>query len=322
MDLQTLRFFRAVCREGGFLAASRKLNYAQPNLSSRIAQLEKELGCALLIRGKNGATPTEKGLILLDYAEKILRLTEEAETAVLSGRSSRKSLDIGSMESSAITFLPALLEAFHRDCPEARLSVHTGTSAATIRKVLDYELDGSFVSGGTEHAELASAFVKTETLVLVADRSLENAPMAELLRRPLVVFPYGCSYRHVLEELLAKENVTPTRFIDITSIGALISGISAGLGIGLVPEAAIAAFSAAGTLSVRQVPEPFRTAEIKFVYRKSSEGDALLNRFIATMGGTSANTGEEADGADAEVAARPPASPRRRSRGKKGGDHA
>ena len=283
MDLQTLKYFRAVCREGSFLAASKILNYAQPNLSSRIAQLEKELDCTLLIRSKSGVSPTEKGLVLLDYAEKILRLTEEAEAAVQSGRLTRRSLAIGAMESSAITFLPAQLERFHEVSPDTQLSVHTGTSAATIRKVLDFELDGSFVAGSSVHAELLYVPVRAETLVLISDRSLEHADLPELLQQPLGVCPYGCSYRHILEDLLAAENIVPSRFIDITSIGALISGISAGLGIGLVPESTISAFSTAGTLSVHTVPEPFRTVQVKFVYRKSSENDETLRLFIETI---------------------------------------
>lgn len=283
MDLQTLKYFRAVCHEGSFLAASKILNYAQPNLSSRIAQLEKELDCTLLIRSKSGVSPTEKGLVLLDYAEKILRLTEEAEAAVQSGRLTRRSLAIGAMESSAITFLPAQLERFHEVSPDTQLSVHTGTSAATIRKVLGFELDGSFVAGSSVHAELLYVPIRAETLVLISDRSLEHADLPELLQQPLVVFPYGCSYRHILEDLLAAENIVPSRFIDITSIGALISGISAGLGIGLVPESTISAFSTAGTLSVHTVPEPFRTVQVKFVYRKSSENDETLRLFIETI---------------------------------------
>ena len=104
MDLQTLKYFCTVCQEGSFLSASRKLNYAQSNLSARVAQLEKKLGCVLLIRRKSGVVPTKKGFVLLEYARKILRLTEKAESAVQTGQAAESRLAIGSMESTAITF--------------------------------------------------------------------------------------------------------------------------------------------------------------------------------------------------------------------------
>lgn len=283
MDLQTLRYFCAVCREGSFLNASKKLDYAQSNLSARIAQLEKTLGCALLIRRRTGAVPTEKGLVLLAYAEKILRLVEKAEDAVRTGQTVERHLVIGSMESTAITFLPALLKTFHAVCPDTRVSVCTGTSAATVQKVLQGEYDGSFAAGGTVHPELASIAIKTEKLVLVSNRTLETASLTDLLQQPLIVFPYGCFYRHILETLLAGLNILPNRFIDMVSIGALISSVSAGLGVSLLPESAIRAFSAAGMLSVHQVPEPYCHAEVRFVYRRDAGNDGQLNRFIEVI---------------------------------------
>lgn len=283
MDLQTLKYFCTVCQEGSFLSASRKLNYAQSNLSARVAQLEKKLGCVLLIRRKSGVVPTKKGFVLLEYARKILRLTEKAESAVQTGQAAESRLAIGSMESTAITFLPALLKTFHTICPDTKVSVCTGTSAATVQKVLNNELDGSFIAGGSIHAELSSVSVRTEKLVLVSNHTLEAASLTELLQQPLVVFPYGCFYRHILENLLAEQNILPDHFIDMVSIGALISSISAGLGIGLLPESAIRVFSFADLLSIHQIPEPYCHAEVKFVYHRDSDSDRPLGRFIEVI---------------------------------------
>ena len=61
MDLQALRYFRIVAREGSFSQAAQKLNYAQSNLSTKIRQLEGELETPLFRRHAHGVTLTEKG---------------------------------------------------------------------------------------------------------------------------------------------------------------------------------------------------------------------------------------------------------------------
>ena len=82
MDLQTLRFFVASADAGSFSAAAENLCYAQSNLSSRIKQLEEELGEPLFYRYKRGVSLTAKGKVFYDYAVRLLRLSEEAVTVM------------------------------------------------------------------------------------------------------------------------------------------------------------------------------------------------------------------------------------------------
>ena len=82
MDLQALRYFRIVAREGSFSQAAQKLNYAQSNLSTKIRQLEGELETPLFRRHAHGVTLTEKGESLLAYADRLVHLLEEAESVV------------------------------------------------------------------------------------------------------------------------------------------------------------------------------------------------------------------------------------------------
>ena len=72
MDLQALRYFRIVAREGSFSQAAQKLNYAQSNLSTKIRQLEGELETPLFRRHAHGVTLTEKGESLLAYADRLV----------------------------------------------------------------------------------------------------------------------------------------------------------------------------------------------------------------------------------------------------------
>ena len=54
--------------------------------------------------------------------------------------------------------------------------------------------------------------------------------------------------------------------IEFSSLGAIIASISAGLGIGLLPEVAVQTFIASNALALHEAPEQYRTVEIKFIY--------------------------------------------------------
>lgn len=283
MDLQVLRYFSTIAREGSFLGAAQKLGYAQSNLSTKIKQLEKELGTELFLRHKQGITLTEKGEVLLGYAEKLLSLADEAQQRINGEEVATSSLTVGSMESAAVTFLPEILVRYHAMQPKVNLTVKTCVSGIAVQKVLDYELDGAFIAGGATHPELSSLCVKQEELVLLTDNTEKvGQNTRELLSRPLLVFPYGCSYRQVLETWLADEGLIANRVIEFQSLGGLLASVSAGLGIALFPAGTVNSF-APNALSMHAIPEKYRQIPIQFVWRKNSWVNSSLKQFIQLM---------------------------------------
>ncbi len=72
MKLIQLKYFCGVVENGGFIAASRDLNVAQPALSRQISELESEIGCQLFFRGPGGTKTTESGQKFYLHARKIL----------------------------------------------------------------------------------------------------------------------------------------------------------------------------------------------------------------------------------------------------------
>ena len=158
MDLQVLRFFVTVAQEGGFTAASEKLHYAQSNLSTRIRQMEEELGETLFYRNKRGVTLTAKGELFYEYANRILNMSEEAMTAMRDMDHARGSLTIGSIEATALGDLPGLFAEYHRDYPDVKLSLTTDMNDVFVDKVLNREIDGAFVAESPERKELNELF--------------------------------------------------------------------------------------------------------------------------------------------------------------------
>src|ERR1700758_764512 len=127
MDLAALAIFRAVVRENGVTRAAAKLNRVQSNVTTRIKQLEAELGTDLFTRDGRKLVLTPAGHTLLGYAERLLALADEARHAIRENRPSGR-LRLATMESAAASRLPSLLAQYHQNWPEVALELETGTS--------------------------------------------------------------------------------------------------------------------------------------------------------------------------------------------------
>src|SRR5947208_15188548 len=167
MELSDLLTFSVVARLGGITRAADELNTVQSNVTQRVKALEAEIGTALFERHSRGMTLTGAGRRLLPYAEKLAALSREAMLAARDDGQPKGPLAIGSMETTAAVRLPLLLTEFHRRFPAVRLSLRTATTADLVTGVLEGTLDGAFVAGPIEHAELTSTIAFREELVFV-----------------------------------------------------------------------------------------------------------------------------------------------------------
>src|SRR6185295_13064616 len=145
MDLADLRIFRAVAREGGVTRAAERLHRVQSNVTTRVRQLEDELGVQLFIRSGKRLHLAPPGQVLLGYADRLLDLAREARDAV-QDPTPRGSFRIGAMESIAAVRLPAPLSRFHRTYPDVSLELRTGNPQQLARAILAGELDAALAA--------------------------------------------------------------------------------------------------------------------------------------------------------------------------------
>ena len=109
MDLASLQVFQTVAREQSFSRAAEKLYRTQPAISIAMRKLEEWVGQPLFVRGSGARTLTDAGVLLLEYAERMLNLREEISKGMkqLQGLE-RGQISLGVNESSIHALLPAL----------------------------------------------------------------------------------------------------------------------------------------------------------------------------------------------------------------------
>lgn len=107
--------------------AAAQINRVPSNVTTRVKNLEERLGVKLCQRQRGKLVPSNEGLILLGCAERLLRLSLEAEAVLRSGTASG-TRRIGTLESTAAARLPPLLSRYHANCPDVQIELATGTS--------------------------------------------------------------------------------------------------------------------------------------------------------------------------------------------------
>ena len=249
MELAQLKMVRAVAQTGSVAQAAVQLHCVPSNITTRIKQLENELGTPLFIRAGRGLAISAAGEIFLEYCERILALVDESKRAVDASAIPRGTLRIGAVESSASGRLPPLLAEYHRRYPDVSLELVTGAWSQLLDDLQHHRLDVALVASGGKRAKLEHSVVYSERLVLIASASSEpirNA--ADLAGRTLLVWPPGCPYRAALENWVKPHDFKPS-IASYASWGTIIGCVSAGIGVALAPEGILARYEQANQLA-------------------------------------------------------------------------
>jgi DNA-binding transcriptional LysR family regulator len=140
-DIHLLRIFDAVARNGGFSAAQTELNLSQPTISNHITALEERLGVQLCQRGRRGFLLTEKGRIVHETAQSLLRSLDDYSTQLtnLKGALVGK-LRVGTVDSTVTDpqmKLPQTFAAFSSRANEVELELSQDNPQELQRKVLE-----------------------------------------------------------------------------------------------------------------------------------------------------------------------------------------
>jgi DNA-binding transcriptional LysR family regulator len=247
MDFESLSIFCAVAAELSIVRAAARLGRAPSNVTTRIQQLEADIGAELFVRTSRKFALSTAGERFLDYAQRLLALADEARHVVTGGADGGV-LRLGSMESTAASRLPGLLAGYHSRFPATRLDLVMGPSRQLMEQVRIGKLDCAFVAlppasgdeASLEAMGLASDPIWDEELLLLAPASEDSAVDVQSIgTRSLAAFPHGCTYRGIAEDLLGLPDAAGWRVQELPSYHAMIACVAAGACVALLPKAVL-----------------------------------------------------------------------------------
>ncbi|SDN75758.1 LysR family transcriptional regulator [Phyllobacterium sp. OV277] len=231
LDPHLLRALIVVAETGTVSGAAERLSRTQAAVSMQIKRLEVDLGVQLLNRTSRGVSLTDSGQVLVAYARKLIALGEDARLQI-EGRQLVGRVKLGLIEDLVVTRLPILLAEFRKRFPQVELDLVTAHSGELSQSLQNEKLD--IVIADPSRFSIVPFFHWSRQLVWSGSRLID---VAEGDAVPLIVFEGSCTWQDKTSVAFASAGVEWSVACRVSSYGALIGALRAGLGYSLMlPE--------------------------------------------------------------------------------------
>ena len=276
MDLSELRVFLAVATERSFSRAASKLHRTQPAISQAIRRLEEDVGERLVDRSSKDGTLTEAGRVLRDYADRILRLTEEAESSVRELRDLQRGRVLVGVNEAAVHILLPLIDRFRASHPAVVLDVRRVAARHVGAEVAQGTLDFGVLTFQPPERRLQALTLGADEMVLLV---YPSHPFAARARVTLAEFGQQTVVAHsdpspVRERVLRVSEVrhAPINIqIALPSLEAIKRAVEMRMGVALLPRRCALTEIARGTLVAVRIPEVRLPRHVRLVYRRRGD---------------------------------------------------
>lgn len=270
MDLTQLRMFCSVAETGSLARAAEQLHRVPSNLTTRLRQLELELGTDLFIREKQRIRLSAMGHNFLNYAQRILALSEEAMSITHAGEPAG-TFALGSMESTAATRLPSLLAAYHQHYPQVALSLTTATSGETIDGVRGGQLAAALVDGPIDYDDINGCIAFREQLVIISplgESPFDNPPGRT--GHTVFAFRATCSYRTRLQSWIKHTGLLVNNIMEIQSYHSMVACVASGAGIAMVPRSVLDQLPGHERVQAHDIGDDFANTATWLIWRRDA----------------------------------------------------
>jgi LysR family hydrogen peroxide-inducible transcriptional activator len=283
ITLRQLRYFNALARQGHFGRAAEACAISQPALSMQIKDLEDALGGVLLERSPRQVALTTFGEEAAPRVRDILRLVDELEDLARASRDRLAGrLRIGMIPTIAPYLLPEVIGNLTRMHPELDIHVRETLTPKLIEELADGRLDTAIVALPVSEPSLVEVALFSEHFLLVRPGEDEGKPVpsSKMLRTMrLLLLEEGHCFRDQALSFCNMQSSPPREVLDASSLSTLVQMVSAGIGVTLIPEMAVAVETRSASVSVTRFKNPQPSRTIGMVWRKTSPLAGQLMQF-------------------------------------------
>jgi len=283
-----LQVFYTVARQLSFTKAAEQLFMTQPAVTFQIKQLEEHYNTRLFERSHGRIALTPAGRLVMEYAERILGLSEELETRVgeLTGAVSGPLL-LGASTTIAEVILPQVLGEFKARHPQVQAYMTVGNSETIEHRVADHTLDLGLIESPSHLPGLHTEICCEDELVMICAPSHRLAGQRSVTPEQIAAEPYvsretGSGTREFADQYFRQYKVAPEDLNIIMELGsgeAIKGVVETGAGVSILSRARVVKELKLGALvAIPLAPRLIRT--FSFVHPKEKFRSKLLTTFV------------------------------------------
>lgn len=281
-ELSAFEVFLAIARTGSLGAAGREFGLTQQAVSARLASIEAQTGVALVVRTPRGSQLTSAGVVVAEWADRLLDVAHYVDAGLASLRSEkRKRVKVAASLTIAEQLMPRWLvslqvAASRLGAPTPEVIMTATNSDQAIASVRAGSVDLGFIETPYLPTGLRSRVVGHDELVVIVPvdhkwvRRQRTISAAELSQTPLVTREPGSGTRDSLTAALRTtlgDSIQQAQpLLELSSAAAVRAAVVAGAGPAVMSRLAIADDLAIGRLRTVAVPGLNLSRELRAIW--------------------------------------------------------
>ncbi|HEX6003317.1 MAG TPA: LysR family transcriptional regulator [Burkholderiales bacterium] len=282
-----LQVFYTVAKQLSFTKAAEQLFMTQPAVTFQVKQLEEHFSTRLFERSHGRIALTPAGRLVMEYAERILGISEELDQRVaeLTGAVSGRLL-LGASTTVAEFILPQILGEFKARYPQVQAHMSVANSETIENRVGEHALDIGIIESPAHLPSVESEAVCEDELVLICAPGHRLAAAGsvkpqEILGEPFVSREVGSGTREFTDQYLRNCKVAPEDLNIVMELGspeAIKGVVETGVGVAIISRTRVTKERKLGLLC--PVPlEPRLIRTFSLLFRKEKFRSRLLTTF-------------------------------------------
>lgn len=288
MELSQLETFLAVAEEHSFSRAAMRLHRTQPAVSQVIRKLEETVGETLFDRAARDGSLTAAGVLLRDYALRLLALRREATSALDELKSlERGQLQLAANESTCMYLLSAI-DGFRREFPHVNVTVHRMLASRIPEELNLRTFELGLISFRPDPAQFRAIAVYGDSLAFVVSPShpfagKKSIPITELGQENFIAHHVMSPLRKKVIEAFQRHRTPLNMGIELPTIESIKRFVALGNGVALVPHLTVAHELEAGELVRVTVDELEMKRVLRLVHRRQTALSYAARAFLRAV---------------------------------------
>jgi DNA-binding transcriptional LysR family regulator len=288
MELSQLETFLAVAEEHSFSRAAVRLRRTQPAVSQVIRKLEASVGETHFDRAARDGSLTAAGVLLRDYALRLLALRREASSALDELKSvERGRLQLAANEYTCLYLLQAI-DRYRREFPHVNVAVHRMLASRIPDELNLRTFELGMTSYRPDPAQYRSIAVYADSVALIVSpghalAGAKRVSITDLGEEVFIAHNVASPMRRRVIEAFQKYRTPLNMGIELPTIEAIKRFVAMGNGVALVPHLAVARELEAGDLVRVPVDELEVKRVLRLVYRRQATLSYAARAFLRTV---------------------------------------
>mgnify|MGYP001016063406 FL=1 len=277
-----------VYETGNYTRAAEKLSLTQPAVSQHIKQIERELGTVVFDRSGGKIRPTPEGMLVIQYAERVVSLYENLQRALEDKRKSIDRLRVGITHTSESNIVTEVLAQYAEQFDNMKITIQTDTISNLYEMLKTYKIDIAIVEGAVADPSINSVMLDTDSLVLcvsnehpLAKRSLVT--IEELKKEKMILRLPSSGTRNLFAANLESRNLSLEDFnvtLEVDNIATIKDLVRRNYGVSILARSACMDELKKGKITVLPIENLSMIREVNILYHHTFKHAEILQDIV------------------------------------------